>query len=182
VQLAGASGASLPGADATGTLNLSATAGKVVLATGAAPLGCNGGSSPCTAAQLARVVDLVGFGSANFFEGTAAAAGLSNTTAAVRAADGCTDTDQNSTDFAVGAPAPRSSATAATPCGAGGTPGTPGTPAYARRLLPGGPQRRGRHRRDRPRVRHRRRQPHHGRRAHRAADRHHAGRLHGVVR
>ena len=53
----------------TGTIAMGGTAGKVALATGATSLGCNGSSTLCSAAQLARIVDLVGYGDANFFEG-----------------------------------------------------------------------------------------------------------------
>jgi uncharacterized protein len=119
VQLAGGTtGSALPQPDATGTLNLSGIAGKVALATGTTTLGCNGGSSPCSTEQLARVVDLVGYGGANFYEGSSAAPGLSNTTAALRGSAGCTDTDQNGADVTAGPPAPRSSATTPAPCGA----------------------------------------------------------------
>src|SRR5690606_22817157 len=41
-------------------ISMSATAGKVALVTGTDSLGCNGGSAPCSAEQLARLVDLVG--------------------------------------------------------------------------------------------------------------------------
>ncbi|HEX6330942.1 MAG TPA: ExeM/NucH family extracellular endonuclease [Actinomycetota bacterium] len=88
---------------------MAAGAGKVALVTGTSSLGCNGGSTPCTAEQLERIVDLVGYGSANFFEGSAAAPGLSNSTAALRDQGGCTDTDDNASDFTSGAPAPRNS-------------------------------------------------------------------------
>jgi predicted extracellular nuclease len=91
-------------------INLSGTAGKVVLATGTTTLGCNGGSNPCSPEQLARIIDLVGYGTANFFEGTAAAPTLSNTTAALRADGGCTDTDDNAADFTAVTPAPRNTA------------------------------------------------------------------------
>jgi hypothetical protein len=58
------------------------------------------------------VVDFVGFGStANGFEGTGPTPAPSNTTAVLRAADGCTDNNNNSADFAAGAPNPRNSAT-----------------------------------------------------------------------
>jgi hypothetical protein len=92
-QSGGTAGAPLPTADATGTVNMSATAGKVILANTTTGLACNGGSTPCTQAQLDEIVDLVGYGNANFFEG-AAAPTLSNTTAALRAGNGCTDTDR----------------------------------------------------------------------------------------
>ena len=71
------------------------------------------------AEQLALIVDLVGYGSANFFEGSGAAPGLSNTTADSRAADGCTDTDDNAADFTSGTVAPRNSASPLNLCVAG---------------------------------------------------------------
>ncbi len=109
-------GLTLPMADSTGTLNLSGTAGKVVLANVATGLACNGSSTPCSAAQLAQIVDLVGYGNANFFEGAAAPAATA-TTALFRSLAGCTDTDQNNTNFSTGAPAPRNSSTPLAPCG-----------------------------------------------------------------
>ena len=109
VQMAGGStGAALPTPDHIDPtpIAMALGAGKVALVTGTATLGCNGGSTPCDAAQLSRIIDLVGYGNANFFEGAAAAGALSNTTAAVRLA-GNVDTDNNSADFAVRAPEPR---------------------------------------------------------------------------
>jgi hypothetical protein len=94
---------------------MSASAGKVAVVNMAASLGCNGGSTPCSPAQLAQIVDLVGYGNANFFEGTAAQA-LDNTTAGLRAAAGCTDTDDNGADFSTGAPNPRNTAAPLNPC------------------------------------------------------------------
>ncbi len=73
-------------------------------------MGCNGFSTPCTPAQLALIIDLVGYGSANFFEGSAAAPTLSNTTAALRDGGGCTETDNNAADFTAGTPTPRNTA------------------------------------------------------------------------
>ncbi len=109
VQLGGgATGVALPTPDATGTINMSASSGKVALVRQATGLGCNGGSTPCDAAQLALIEDLVGFGSANFFEGTATPT-LSNTTAALRKGNGAQDTGNNAADFEVGAPTPRNS-------------------------------------------------------------------------
>ena len=118
----GANGSPLPTPDATGTINMAAAAGKAVLAEGTSSLGCNGANNACSDAQLARIIDLVGFGSANFFEGSAAAPGLSNTLAGFRADDGCTDSDDNGADFSTGAPAPRNSSSAHNPCDGGGTP------------------------------------------------------------
>ena len=109
VQMAGGStGAPLPTPDHIDPtpIAMAAGAGKVALVSGITSLGCNGGSSPCGPAQLARIIDLVGYGSANFFEGTAAAGTLTATTAAVRVA-GNVDTDDNAADFEVRAPEPR---------------------------------------------------------------------------
>ncbi len=102
----------LPTPDITDTspIAMSGTAGKVALANTADSLGCNGSNNPCSPSQLAQIVDLIGWGSANFFEGGAAAPATSNTTADLRANGGCTDTDDNSADFAADAPAPRNSA------------------------------------------------------------------------
>jgi uncharacterized protein len=95
---------------------MAAGAGKVALADGTTSLGCNGGSTPCSAEQLARILDLVGYGNANFFEGSGAAPTLSNTTAAFRADDGCTDTDDNAADFTAAAPGPRNTTSPRNPC------------------------------------------------------------------
>src|SRR5262249_38065447 len=105
-------GAALPTPDVTDStpINMSAAGGKVALVNTTTPLGCNGGSTPCSADALATIVDLVGWDGANFFEGNAAAPGTSNTAAVFRAVDGCADTDDNGSDFAAAAPAPRSTA------------------------------------------------------------------------
>jgi uncharacterized protein len=118
VKLAGSAGGSaLPAAEATGTANLSASNGKLVLANVASGLACNGGSAPCSAAQSAQIVDLVGYGTANFKEGSASAPAASNTTALLRGNAGCTDTDQNGSDFASGTPAPRNGSSPLNQCG-----------------------------------------------------------------
>jgi len=118
----GATGVVLPAADATGTANMSGTAGKVVLVNVTAGLACNGGSTPCPASELAKIVDLVGYGNANFFEGAGAAPTLSNTTAGFRGNNGCTETDNNSADFATAAPNPRNSASATNSCNGSNNP------------------------------------------------------------
>lgn len=118
VKLATTTGSALPTADSVGTTNMSGTAGKVILANVGTGLACNGSSTPCNATQLAQIVDLVGYGStANFFEGAGPAPAPSSTTALFRALGGCTDTNQNGSDFSVGAPAPRNSTAALEPCG-----------------------------------------------------------------
>lgn len=114
-------GAPLPTPDATDAtpIAMAGGAGKVALAEGVESLGCNGGSTPCAPAQLARIVDLVGYGNATFFEGSGAAPTLSATTAAFRGEDGCVDTDNNSSDFTAALPAPRNTAAPLSPCGGG---------------------------------------------------------------
>ncbi len=106
--------------DAT-PINMSGTGGKVALVNTTAGLGCNGGSTPCSAAQLAQIIDLVGWDGANFFEGAAAPA-TTNTTSVSRNSNGCTETDNNASDFTAGAPAPRNTATPLSPCSAPPTP------------------------------------------------------------
>src|SRR5437899_2456005 len=105
-------GAPLPTPDVTDStpINMSATGGKVALVNTTTPLGCNGASTPCSAAALATIVDLIGYDGANFFEGAAPAPTLSNATAAFRIGGGCVDTDSNGADFTAAAPTPRNSA------------------------------------------------------------------------
>jgi 5'-nucleotidase len=106
----GATGVAIPTPDASGTgVNLSATAGTVFLANQttaltAPPIGSITSNS--------AIIDLVGFGSSNTFE-TAATAAPSNTTSVSRNATTHVDTNNNSADFAPGAPTPLNSATAA---------------------------------------------------------------------
>jgi len=104
----GANGAPLPTPDVIGTTVMSATNAKVVLVSATAVV-----TGPCATGP---VVDMIGYGTADCSEGTAAP-GLSNTEAAIRGGNGCDDTDDNSTDFVAGTPTPRNSATAALTCG-----------------------------------------------------------------
>jgi uncharacterized protein len=108
----------VPG-DLTGTLALSGTTGKVALANSSAPLS---GSPPVGS----TLVDVVAYGPTAAGEGSPTAA-LTNTTAALRNAAGCTDTNNNAADFTVGAPAPRNGSTAPAPCGGAGGGGGGGT-------------------------------------------------------
>ena len=102
----------LPTPDATGTIAMSATTGKVFLVSNATVVTCASGTSvTCTGS----IVDVIGYGGANFSE-TAPTATLSNTTAALRSDGGCTDTDNNSADFTIGAPAPRNASSPAFDC------------------------------------------------------------------
>lgn len=106
VQMAGGpAGAPLPipdFIDAT-PINMAASAGKVALVNGISSLGCNGSSTPCSPTQEARIIDRVGYGSANYFEGSSAAPTVSNTTSIIRTT-GNVDTDQNGSDFQVYSP------------------------------------------------------------------------------
>jgi uncharacterized protein (TIGR03437 family) len=105
----GDTGTLIPTAEVSGSINLSATAGKVALVLSDTPLT---GSSPTTAA----IVDFVGYGSANASEGSPAPA-LSNSLAAQRKGSGCTDTNRNSDDLSTGFPQPRNGQTALVSCG-----------------------------------------------------------------
>ncbi|MEK8032722.1 ExeM/NucH family extracellular endonuclease [Ideonella sp. DXS29W] len=103
----------LPTPDATGTIFMSASGGKVALVNSTVALTGDKPNSP-------TIVDLVGYGTANYYEGSGPAPAPSNTTADLRAAAGCTDTDQNAGDFATGAPAPRNTASPLGTCGGDG--------------------------------------------------------------
>jgi predicted extracellular nuclease len=100
--------APLPTPDVTDSspIAISGTGGKVALVNSTTSLGCNGGSIPCTSAQLALIIDLVGWDGANFYE-TAPAPATTNSTAILRNNGGCMETDNNAADFSVGTPTPR---------------------------------------------------------------------------
>jgi predicted extracellular nuclease len=97
----------LPTPDATGSIAMSATAGKVALRSNDVTM--TGSGCPIDS------VDFVGYGTTANCSETAPTATLSNTTAALRGANGALETDNNSTDFAVGAPNPRNSCTPTCP-------------------------------------------------------------------
>lgn len=101
IQLAsnGPKGAPLPTPDAVGITLIGATHGKVILANTSIGLACNGASTPCTSAQLTNIVDLVGYGDANFYEGSAAAPSPYAKKSALRLGGGCVDTNNNRADF-----------------------------------------------------------------------------------
>jgi hypothetical protein len=117
VQLASAAaiGSPLPTADATGTTNLAVSGGKVALVRGSSALSCGATAGSCSGD--AQIADFVGYGSAADYEGSGAAAAISNTLASMRADAGCTDTDDNHADFASAAPAPRNSSSSTASCG-----------------------------------------------------------------
>ncbi|MCO5183148.1 MAG: lamin tail domain-containing protein [Anaerolineae bacterium] len=107
----------LPTPDVIGTIAMSGASGKVALVSSTTALS---GSCPSGGA----LVDFVGYGSANCYEGSGATPTLTNTTAALRADDGCTDTDDNANDFATGAPNPRNTSSPTHACGMADVPPT----------------------------------------------------------
>jgi hypothetical protein len=119
----GASGTTnLPTPDAIGSISMSASAAKIALVNNTTAL-----SSACPLGG--SVVDFVGYGNANCFEGTGAAGAPNNTTAEFRINNGCTDTDNNNADFATGLPNPRNSASASITCGVSPSPSPTPTPS-----------------------------------------------------
>ena len=95
-------------------LDMAGTAGKVALVNGRAQM---------TTPEGANLVDLVGFGTANRFEGAAAPA-PSTVNSVQRLAQGCQDTDNNRDDFLAGpVEGPRSTRSALAPCDGSGGPG-----------------------------------------------------------
>ena len=120
----GTVGANLPATDLStaNMVSISATNGKVALVKNNTAVG--------TSFTSANIVDLVGFGTANYAEGSAvpnpinstttaatATPVLSTTTSAQRLSGGCIDTDKNNNDFTViTTRAPYTMATTAAPC------------------------------------------------------------------
>jgi len=113
-------GVALPTPDATGSIAMGSTSGKVALVAGTTALtpavSCpaDDGSSPFNPANAA-IADFVGYGgtattSGHCYEGAAPAAAPSNTTADFRKAGGCVDTNENGADFFAASPSPRNSA------------------------------------------------------------------------
>jgi hypothetical protein len=110
-QAAGAGGTTdLPTPDATGSIAMSGSTGKVALSNSGVALS---GSCPLGPA----VVDFVGYGpGANCSETAPTTPNLTNTTSASRNSGGCMDTGNNSTDFTNGSVNPRNSAVATNQC------------------------------------------------------------------
>jgi uncharacterized protein len=106
----GASGASLPAPDISGSppINLSSVAGKVALSS--------------TTTQGSGFVDMVGYGAtANSFEGSGPAPAPGDNGSSVIRTAGCTDTDDNAVDFTTSTPPVPHNSTASGPCGASGS-------------------------------------------------------------
>ncbi len=114
----------LPTPEATGLTAMSATTGKLaVLNSCATALG------DTESVLGGRVVDFVGYGTANRFEGAGAAPALTSTSAAFRSNSGCVDSDNNAVDFSTASPAPRNSASPTNSCGPTNQPVVPVCPA-----------------------------------------------------
>lgn len=122
-------GAALPAPDTVNvTLDLGRAEFKLAIVDGVTPLT---GTCPRTGPDATRIIDFLGAGTANCFEGTAAPA-ASIVTGLLRKGDGCLDTDDNAADFIATTPSPRNAATGPVLCfGDGGSTGIPdaGQPA-----------------------------------------------------
>ncbi|HXT15629.1 MAG TPA: DNA/RNA non-specific endonuclease [Gemmatimonadaceae bacterium] len=111
----GAGGTTSLTPDASGPIQMSATAGRVVLRQSTTLLT----TAQTCPTDVADVIDVVGFGS-TLCSAPFNTAGLSNTTAAVRGGNGCTYTGSPSADFTALAPNPRNSASTHVTCGGSG--------------------------------------------------------------
>ena len=99
-QAQGASGSvALPAADATGITAMSASSGKVALVRGVDPV-----TGACPRQEM--IVDFVGYGGADCFEGSAPGAKTSNSRALQRVGEGGQDSGDNGADFVTAAPTP----------------------------------------------------------------------------
>jgi hypothetical protein len=114
----------LPTPDATGTIALSATAGKIALVSSTSALT---GSCPTGDPNL---LDFVGFGTAANCSLGSPTVTLSNTTAAIRT-NVCANTNNNNADFKALAPAPHNTATALAACAPSTTSAPPSVTGLA---------------------------------------------------
>ena len=110
-------------------MNISASNGKIALVSSTTALS---GSNPVGTSQ---VIDFVGFGTANAYEGSGAATGApasNNTTSILRKNGGFTDTNDNTNDFTtLTPPLPHNSSSTANPPNVPAAPATLGAPAFA---------------------------------------------------
>jgi len=120
----GSFGTPLLNPGAIGTINLSASAGKLALVRDSTPLSGICPSSP-------NIADLVGYGTANCAHGAPAHA-PSTATAMMRQGDGKVDTSNNVSDFVLAPPKPRGGTAAKA------TPAVPGTLVISQIYVAGG--------------------------------------------
>lgn len=110
-------GEDIPKPDFEDDYNIAFKEGKIALVRGTTPLECGAAGSDRCASE--DIVDFVGYGGANDFEGEEPVAPL-DAQAASRKENGCQDTDTNGADFEVpAAREPRNSASDAHSCGFG---------------------------------------------------------------
>ncbi len=119
---AGSGGTVLLVPDASGSIGMSGTVGKVALVNSTVALS----GTQCTAMPAfepaASVVDFVGFGStANCSAGLSPTAAPSNTRSIFRGDNGSQDTNNNGADFSTGTPNPRNTSSPNVPPTGGGT-------------------------------------------------------------
>ncbi|MEW5743509.1 MAG: lamin tail domain-containing protein, partial [Myxococcota bacterium] len=103
----------LPAPDVVGSVGLAASSGKIALvrSTTALPVACPMGGD---------VVDIVGYGSATCFEGSAPAPAPGTTLSINRIGGGCSNLHDNAGDFMQASPSPRN--TSSTPQSCSGAP------------------------------------------------------------
>jgi hypothetical protein len=107
----GPNGEPLPTPDLFFGQNLTTASGKIAFTLG-------GGGPFNTNCPLpnGRIIDLLGYGSAECYEGSASAPSLSAIHAAKRNGGGCVDTDDNAADFTAGSPTPKNSSSPSNVC------------------------------------------------------------------
>ncbi|MDT4896592.1 MAG: large repetitive protein [Acidobacteriota bacterium] len=103
--------------DIADNIDLGAGGGKVALVNSTTNLG----TTTCPIPS-ANVVDFVGYGNANCFEGGGAAPATTATSADFRLSGGCKDTDFNTGDFFAYAPNPRNTSSPLNNCSGGNKP------------------------------------------------------------
>jgi DNA/RNA endonuclease G (NUC1) len=101
----------LPTPDAVGTIPVSSTSTKVALVNNTTTI-----TAACPNAAAAGIVDLVGYGGTDCFEGSGTAPTLDSLTANFRRNEGCFDTNQNANDFVTGSPSPRNTSSPTHDC------------------------------------------------------------------
>jgi hypothetical protein len=107
----GSNGAPLPTPDMFFGQNLTTASGKIAFT-----LGGGGPFSTICPLPNARIIDLLGYGSAECYEGSGSAPVLGAMLAAKRNGGGCVDTDDNAADFTTGSPTPKNSASPSNVC------------------------------------------------------------------
>src|SRR5262249_5615572 len=106
-------------ADATGEINLNATAGKLLLVSSSVLVV---GGCPLSTTVLE---DFVGYGPTTDCAKGMPTSSPSNTTALLRGSNGCNDSGDNAQDFTLSAPSPRNSSSMVNLCSGAPPPTTP---------------------------------------------------------